>query len=101
MALLNPSLARIDTLRFRDPAYFVAGELYNHLAFWQALLKDLPQQPLLSQLISEGVKIEDFLRHFKGKFRNIHYVSPPPPPTILPNAKNCGEFEKFVSSKIL
>ena len=68
----DPSLADLAQLRLRHPDYFKAGSLYNHVDFWEDLIFSTgytcPQVNLL-QTIREGVRVDSFLRHFKGNFK--------------------------------
>ena len=68
----DPSLADLAQLRFRHTDYFKAGSLYNHVHLWEDLIFSTgytcPQVNLL-QTIREGVKVDSFLRHFKGNFK--------------------------------
>ena len=74
----DPSLADLAQLRFRHPDYFQAGALHNHVDFWEDLIfstgYNCPQVNLL-QTIREGVRLDSFLRHFKGNFKGKRYDS--------------------------
>ena len=98
----DPSLADLAQLRLRHPDYFKAGSLHNNVDFWEDLIFSTgytcPQVNLL-QIIREGVRVDSFLRHFKGNFKGKRYDSAVPPIffpeiSLLPSVKvtqpSCG-----------
>ena len=72
----DPSLPDLAQLRFRHPDYFQAASLHNHVDFWEDLIFSTgytcPQVNLL-QTIRDGVRLDSFLRHFKGNFKGKRY----------------------------
>lgn len=74
LVVSHPSLANLAELRFRNPDSFQAGGLHNHVYFWENLISSTgyscPKVSLL-QIIREGVKVYDFVRHFKGNFKSL------------------------------
>lgn len=82
-------------LRFRHPDYFQADSLHNHVDFWEDLFSSndyaCPQYDLL-QIIREGVRVDSFFRHFKGRVKGKSYDSAVPPFSIFPNSPCCHQF---------
>ncbi|KAJ7387222.1 hypothetical protein OS493_004196, partial [Desmophyllum pertusum] len=67
-----PSHANLGQLRFRHPDYFQAGSIHDHAEFWEDLIASTGyscSQVDLLKIIREGVRIDDFFRHFKGNFK--------------------------------
>ena len=100
----DPSLANLAQLRFRNPDSFHAGNLHNHVDFWENLFSSTgyscPKVSLL-QIIREGVEVYDFFRHFKGNFKGRHYDSAVPPVSVFPNSPCCRRFCDFIDSTVL
>ena len=86
---------------FRDPNYFMAGELSNHQFYWESILEQNPKKDEILSYIAHGVVIQDFFVPFKGDFQGKYYDSATPPAVFFPNSKTCSEFEEFISSTIL
>ena len=86
---------------FRDPDYFVAGELHYHLDIWQFILEDFHKRDEILNYIETGVSVFDFFKHFKGEFKGKSCDSPYPPKTFIQNSKICGQYEDFISSTII
>ena len=55
----------------------------------------------LLQIILEGVKVYDFLQHFKGNFKGRCYDSAVLPVSIFPNSPCCRQFCDFIDSTVL
>ena len=90
----DPSLADLAQLRFRHPDYIQAGALHNHVDNWEDLIfstgYNCPQVNLL-QTIREGVRLDSFLRHFKGNFKGKRYDSAVPPISFFPKSPCCHQ----------
>ena len=86
---------------FRDPDYFVAGELHNHLESWNFVLEGYHKRDEIIKYLTDGVSIFDFMKPFNGEFKGVKYNSPTPPSIILPNSKSCNDFEDFISRTII
>ena len=86
---------------FRDPDYFVAGELHNHLESWNFVLEGYHKRDEIIKYLMDGVSIFDFMKPFNGEFKGVKYNSPTPPSIILPNSKSCNDFEDFISRTII
>ena len=97
----DPRLEQMVDLRFRDPVHFVAGEIHNHLAFLEPMLLACPQRVFFSKIVASGVNIQDFLCPFTGQFRGQTFDSPSLPATIIPNARNCTQFQEFITNTVL
>ena len=104
LVVSHPSLANLAELRFRNPDSFQAGGLHNHVYFWENLISSTgyscPKVSLL-QIIREGVKVYDFVRHFKGNFKGRRYDSAVPPVFASPNSPCCCRFCDFIDSTAL
>ena len=104
LVVSHPSLANLAELRFRNPDSFQAGGLHNHVYFWENLISSTgyscPKVSLL-QIIREGVKVYDFVWHFKGNFKGRRYVSAVPPVSASPNSPCCCRFCDFIDSTTL
>ena len=94
----DPSFADLAQLRFRHTDYFKAGSLYNHVHLWEDLIFSTgytcPQVNLL-QTIREGVKVDSFLRHFKGNFKGKSYDSAVPPISFFPKSPCCHQLRRL------
>lgn len=99
----HSSLPNLAQLRFWHPDHFRAGSLRNHVDYWEDLISSTdytcPQVDLL-QLICEGVRVSDFLRHFKGNFKGRH-DSDVPPISSFPNSPYCCQFTDFIYATVL
>ena len=96
----NTKASAVDIF-FRDPDYFMTGELHYHLDIWQFLLEDFHKRDEILNYIKNGVSVFDFFKHFKGEFKGKSYDSPYPPKTFIPNSKICDQYEDFISSTII
>jgi len=102
MVAKNPALGVLRNLRFGNPDDFQAGSLHAHPAVWEKLLSDVDNEHVdLMAIINEGVKVEQFLAHFKGDFNGQSFDSDRPPPIVLENSKSCARFSDFISTTIL
>ena len=104
MVAKNPGLGRLNHLRFRDPASFVAGNIHRYFDTWESLFESFgPSQGSVDLLgiVREGVKIDCFFQHFKGHFKGKGYDSSTPPHAIFKNSKSCLDFYPFISETIL
>ena len=100
----DPSLANLAHLRFRHPDYFRAGSLHDHVDFWEDLISSTGYtcfQIDLLRIIREGVRVNDFFRHFKGNFKGKHYDSAVPPVSSFPNSPCCHQFTDFIDTTVL
>lgn len=88
-------------LLFRDPHTFVAGEIHNHLHYWEEILEAQPKRQEILSYIEFGVDVQDFFVPFKGDFQGVLYDSPLPPSIVFPNNKTCEGFETFICDTIL
>jgi len=60
---------------FRNPTFFVPGELHRHAEEWKSI-PNAPQE-ILSYVI-KGVDAWSFVRHFKVNFGGKNYDAPSP-----------------------
>ena len=104
LVVSDPSLANLAQLRFRNLDSFHAGNLHNHVDFWENLIfstgHSCPKVSLL-QIIREGEKVYDFFRHFKGNFKGRRYDSAIPPVCVFPNSPSCRQSCDFIASTVL
>ena len=72
-------LGHIDQLHFWDPNSFSAGELHNHLGYWEkiATLNPCEQHDQVPRWIRSRVSIFPYFQHFTGSFKGIRYDSDP------------------------
>ena len=95
------SKASADDVVFRDPEFFVAGELHHHYDVWDNILQDFHKRDEVLNYISQGVSVYDFFKPFKGQFKGKYYDSPLPPKMIFENNKISLKFQDFISNCIL
>ena len=91
-------------LRFRHPGYSRAGSLHDHVDFWEDLISSTGYtcaQVDLLWIIREGVRVNDFFRHFKGNFKGKHYDSAVPSVSSFPNSPCCHQFTDFIDTTVL
>lgn len=88
-------------LRFRDPSYFQAGNLSNHLSEWEYVLSDYPKKDDISRYLCRGVDVTEFLVPFKGNFQGQRYNHDLPPSQFFANAKSCDQFTGFICTTIM
>ena len=93
--------ASADDVAFRDPSFFVAGEIHHHFEFWEKILQDFHKRDEVLRYILQDVSVHDFFKHFKGQFNRKEYDSPLPPKMFFENNKICSEHEDFISATIL
>ena len=87
-------------MNFRDPNAFLPGDVHNHVGPWDVILQGYERRETIFKFISRGVGVLDFLRPFKGMFKDIHYNSPAPPRDAFLNHSSCKGFENFLSREI-
>lgn len=90
----------MDSISFRDPNSFKAGELHEHIPEWEKILRHSPQKTTVLNWITNGVNIHDFLKHFHGDFQGEKFDHDYPPSRVLPNAAICQKFHDFIDSEI-
>ena len=88
---------RFEDLSFRDPNFFVAGNLMPCAEQWERV--HCPE--FILDWVKNGVDIHNMFRHFKGNFKGKSYDSSSPPPAYFPNASSCTGFTKFISDTLL
>ena len=100
LVTVNPEVANLEHLRFRNPAGFIAGNIHNHV---YVLSKFGPTYGPVDfvEIVREGVKVDSFFQSFKGRFKGRNYNSSIPPPMVFENSKSCLEFHPFISDTIL
>ena len=74
----DPSLANLD--------YFQAGSLHNYVD--------------LLQIIRDGVRVDNFFRHFKEILKE-NIDSAVPPISSFPNSPCCYQFTDFIDGTVL
>jgi len=85
---------------FRDPTWFVPGELHNHIDQWKSIFPLSGVDDILSFVIN-GVDAWSFIVPFTGSFAGQFYDGPSPPTKIFLNSHSCDAFEEFITSTIL
>ena len=97
------TLGNVEDLLFRDPGYFRAGELHNHLDSWRAIIGDFPspQESEILQLIESKVSIFPYFRSFSGSFKGETYESDHPPRKAFLNNASCKPFVQFIQRTLL
>lgn len=91
-------LGYIEELAFRDPNQFCAGELHNHVSYWEMIAQRNPSinhEPIL-RWIRDQVSIFPFFRHFKGSFKGRDYDCAQPPSRVFRNNVSCRPFVAFI-----
>ncbi|KAJ8300066.1 hypothetical protein KUTeg_021585 [Tegillarca granosa] len=48
-----------------------------------------------------GVRVQNYFKHFSGTFKSKHYDAPSPPCVYFPNATNCKQFTTFIVKTLL
>ena len=98
----RPGLGNLAHLRFFDPHHFRAGNIHHKLHVWQDLLEKSPCAEVdLVEVVTDGVRIERFLKPFKGSFKGQAYDSALPPPVVIQNSPTTAKFAEFISDSIL
>lgn len=98
------SLADANTLLFRDPKHFVAGELHRHPEAWREIFNSAPHYPQAKEVINWivcKVDIHEYFVHFKGSYKGEEYNCARPPPRVFANHPSCRPFVDFISGTIL
>lgn len=91
----------LDSLRFRDPDSFVAGELHRHRTEWEDICKqqgDAGRQVM--QWIDASVDLWSFVRPYKGSFAGVDYDHPTPPPRVFQNSNSGKDFSQFIADTL-
>ena len=103
MVVKNPSMGVPRNLRFRNPDTFQACSLHHFPAVWAGLFNETVnlRGVDLKAIINDGVKVHDFLVHFRGDFKGERFDSDFSPSVELENARNCADFHPFISTTIL
>ena len=57
--------ASAEDVSFRDPDYFVAGEVHNHYHTWEQILHGFHKKDEVLKYISKGMSVFDFSNHLK------------------------------------
>ena len=102
MVAVNPCLGRLSQLRFLSPRCFRAGGIHSKATVWQRHLKDsCCSQINLMEIVQEGIKVNEFFRHFKGSFKGASYDSDHPPNAQFVNSPVCRHFDSFITTTII
>ena len=97
----RPGLADLTLLRFHDPSHFRAGNIHGESYVWQNLISNSSCGEVnLLEIIGEGVRVEHFLRPFRGSCKGKAYDSDIPPPVVINNSATCARFSQFISDTI-
>ncbi|XP_078673738.1 uncharacterized protein LOC144912401 isoform X1 [Branchiostoma floridae x Branchiostoma belcheri] len=93
--------ASADSLLFRDPDTFRAGEIHRHKESWQAIIGEDQKSLMVKNWIENGVSLFDFIQPFTGRYKGESYhLSAFPPSRYFPNLPSCEPFAEFVSMSI-
>ncbi|KAI8494118.1 hypothetical protein Bbelb_284650 [Branchiostoma belcheri] len=92
--------ASADSLMFRDPDSFRAGEIHKHPEEWNSILGQGQLPDMIRDWIENGVSIFHFMQPFKGRFKGLDYDCAFPPPRCFSNLPSCAPFAEFVSRAI-
>lgn len=98
------ALADANTLLFRDPNNFVAGELHRHPEAWREIFQSAPHYPQALEVINWivcKVDIHQYFVHFKGSYKGEEFNCARPPTRVFPNHPSCRPFVNFISNTIL
>ena len=87
----------LEHLPFRNPDYYVAGNLHDQAAEWGSIGAG---EEVLSWL-KNGVDVQQFFKHFKGNFKGQHFNNDLPPQIFLPNAPSCIGFGNFIIETLI
>ena len=90
-----------NSLSFRNPDEFVAGELHRHVDKWEEILAQHPKQDEILSYIKSKVDVQDFFTHYRGDFQGSFYDSSYPPRAMFSNNKSCLGFKQFISTTVL
>ena len=93
---------QMETIPFRDPDSFVAGQLNAHLCMWEKLIASFPSQhsEKVRRWLSLGVDINDFFSTFKGKFKGINYNATVPPSRVFTNHAICEKYGQEIAEHL-
>lgn len=100
-SILAGKTSCLDSLRLRDPSFFMAGEIHANPEGWEKILHGHPLKDMILDWIRNKVDVMELSQHFKGVFRGVKYNSRFPPPKCFPNHLSCRQFSEFVSGGIL
>ena len=71
------------------------------MAEWEKIIPKGEEGESVKKWLSEGVKVTDFFRPFKGNFGGKYYDSIVPPSICINNSSICIEFDSFISHTLL
>jgi hypothetical protein len=85
----------LGEIAFRDPDYFVSGQLHEHLLQWDELLQlnHNDHSPTVKRWIHDKIDIYEFMQPFKGNFAGMHLDSAQPPAHIFLNYNVCEPYK--------
>lgn len=97
------ALADVSLLGFRNPNQFVAGELHQHKAKWNALIQQFQNDHFAEVFdwINNFVSVNAFFTHFDGSYKGKNYACDTPPACNFQNHLSCKPFVQFISDTIL
>ena len=99
-AVLRGVSAAPSDLYFPDPSHFIAGAVHRQVDAWRVVLEGHPQRESLLSYLTSGVRVQDFLQDYSGRWQGKYYSSALPPPIILANHPSLDEFKGFVEEEI-
>ncbi len=90
----------LGMLKFRDPNYFIAGQVHDYYGEWDKILPTGEEGDAVRAWVKEGVDAEQFFQPFNGKFKGKSYSSEKPEAYMQPNAGSCEQHREFVSKTL-
>lgn len=90
--IANGKFFSLENLTFKDPDFYIAGNLHKHILEWESLGAS---EEVLNWL-KHGVDVNNYFKHFKVKA----YDSDLPPPIFQNNASSCKGFKTFIAKTL-
>ena len=91
----------MNDLLFRDPSSFRAAEIHKHIPVWERILENNPFKEQILQWLQYGVDVKEFMKPFKGTFKDSKYDSRFPPRKHLKIHQSCKLFTEFISKTLV
>lgn len=90
--IANGKFFSLENLTFKDPDFYIAGNLHKHILEWESLGAS---EEVLNWL-KHGVDVNNYFKHFKDKA----YDSDLPPPIFQNNASSCKGLKKIIAKTL-
>ena len=101
-ALSGQGDINIAQFPLRDPNFFVAKQLGNHITEWERLLatSEPDMADTVRPWLTQGVSVQSFFQPFKGSFKGVQYDLTEPPAYYQGNSASCATNAKLVAQTL-